>query len=1001
MEGIDNELDLAIIGMSGEFASAKNITEYWHAIKSKQCLIRNITESEAIARGAVTGELSENYIRKMGALNDISKFNNSKFNVSPKDAEIADPQLRYMFKHAEHALTTSGYDQSNFWGKIGIFGSASISTEWAWNVKSTLGNRDFDLNYLTFVDRDFYLTRIAYQLGLLGPAVLINTACSSSLVAVHIASQSLLAGDCDIALVGACSIRPFWCGYRYYDGGIFSPTGECVPFSSEANGAVPGEGAAFLVIKRIKDAIVDGDSIISVIKSSAINNDGHNKPGYAAPSENGQKNVIESAIELARINVNEITYIECHGTGTKLGDPLEISALEKAFTATGKSSSSYVGSVKANIGHTDVVAGIAGLIKASLILNYRHIPPHISGSSTNPLCHFDDRLMIARESIDLTTKDNVYAAVSSFGVGGTNCHVILGGGNNNYTFSDTVVEESRFEKYLRPYNTPHMPVKEEQSEGKLVRTSSISKAEIISVLSEFLVAGEIDARSRIEDLGIDSIAVVMISEELNEKYGIDVDIGEFIELATVQDLIDGINDKLALTSRHPSFDIPVVVADTSRLTVGQLRYFYPNLVSPAIEAYAHVFEIDGTVDALRLKHAIGTTIIQHQSLRAKFETDSNGIWYARYMDYPQDGYFDVKHIPCPQSEFSIYEYCTNHFDEIDFKKGKLFFARVLHFEKDHSLLMLFSQHVIFDGDSLTIVMQDILGNYRAGNSNRPDIDSHANRSAPISVYADIQYKWVTSIDIPNEKRYWETDSWNQCVILPVDFPVEGVGGVISEEKCERLLLEYEISQSAVRNLSKLNAGVLDIIIYALSNIFLNESNAEFIQLSCTYNGRSGVIGNTGNDFSRTVGALAMNGLLIIRNPSNSDPKQGLADVKQQLSDIPNKGLSYFFKELQVGLGSLNEQINYPDYDRQIGINFFGYNGFCQTTTDTDEIRYRGEYKFPPPERERWYKLEFEAGFADGQLFVQCRFSDRQYREETIQYYLKSVLDTVRLVANEE
>ncbi|CAL1693068.1 Phthiocerol/phenolphthiocerol synthesis polyketide synthase type I PpsE (plasmid) [Brevundimonas subvibrioides] len=316
------DLDIAVIGVSCEFGGASGLDEYWRMIANQRSFIRQLDVDEMEDRGALQQFGAEDVVFRISPLKDIAIFDNRKYGISNRDANIVDPQLRLLLKHASLALRNSGYDPALYWGQIGVFGSASISMEWAWEVRDSLGaGKTMAISEVPYVERDFYMTRLAYHLGLRGPAILLNSACSSSHVAIHTAIQSLLAGDCDIALAGAGSVRPFWAGYHHQEGGFFSPTGVCAPFSDAADGTVPGEGAAFVVLKRLEAAREDGDKIFCVIKSTAINNDGNQKPGYAGPSERGQAEVVEAALAGANISQDQLVYIETHGTGTRLETP--------------------------------------------------------------------------------------------------------------------------------------------------------------------------------------------------------------------------------------------------------------------------------------------------------------------------------------------------------------------------------------------------------------------------------------------------------------------------------------------------------------------------------------------------------------------------------------------------------------------------------------------------------------------------------------------------------
>ena len=303
------------------------------------------------------------------------------------------------------------------------------------NLYSNPNIRKSVSNYQLFLasDKDFLTTRVSYKLNLSGPSVDVQTACSTSLVAVHIACQSLLSGECDIALAGGVAISK-QLGYLYQEGGIYSPDGHCRAFDANAKGTVSGSGVGIVVLKRLEDALNDGDSIDAVIKGSAINNDGAFKVSYTSPSIDAQAKVIRAAQLIAEVEPETISYIEAHGTGTALGDPIEISALTQVFGSEKKAEgvkkkqkACGIGSVKTNIGHLDTAAGIASLIKAVLALKYKQIPPSLNFEQPNPQIDFDNSPFYVNSSLSAWETDKLprRAGVSSFGIGGTNAHVVL------------------------------------------------------------------------------------------------------------------------------------------------------------------------------------------------------------------------------------------------------------------------------------------------------------------------------------------------------------------------------------------------------------------------------------------------------------------------------------------------------------------------------------------------------------------------------------------------
>ncbi|MEM1290631.1 MAG: acyltransferase domain-containing protein, partial [Cyanobacteria bacterium P01_H01_bin.162] len=350
------------------------------------------------------------------------------FGYSPREAELLDPQQRLFLQCAWEALETAGYDTESYDGSVGVYGGAGMNG-YLFNLYANAHIRESISPYELFLasDKDFLTTRVSYKLNLQGPSLDIQTACSSSLVAVHTACQSLLSGECDIALAGGVAVSKQQ-GYRYQDGGIYSPDGHCRAFDAQAQGTVGGNGVGIVVLKRLEDALKDGDTIDAVIKGSAVNNDGAMKVSYTAPRIDSQAAVIRSAQLMAEVAPDSITYIEAHGTGTALGDPIEIAALTQAFRQeTEQQGFCAIGSVKTNIGHLDAAAGIASLIKTVLALKHQQIPASLHFQQPNPQINFEHSPFYVNTALTdwPSGPQSRRAGVSSFGIGGTNVHVVL------------------------------------------------------------------------------------------------------------------------------------------------------------------------------------------------------------------------------------------------------------------------------------------------------------------------------------------------------------------------------------------------------------------------------------------------------------------------------------------------------------------------------------------------------------------------------------------------
>ncbi|MCL6588800.1 MAG: amino acid adenylation domain-containing protein [Firmicutes bacterium] len=420
---------VAVIGLAGRFPGASNIHEFWDNLCNGVESITRFSDAELLAAG-VSPDLLDHpqFVKAWGALAGIEKFDAAFFGYNPNEAVVLDPQQRLFLEEAWHALENAGYVAEKYQGRIGVFAGAGMNT-YLRNLQDSSGALADDYQVMISNDKDFLATRTAYKLNLEGPGITVQTACSTSLVAVHLACQSLMNGECDLALAGGVSIRlPQNSGYLYQEGMILSPDGHCRAFDRAARGTVGGNGIGVVVLKRLDDALADHDNIYAVIKGSAVNNDGAMKVGFTAPRVDGQAKVIAEAQARAGAGPETINYIEAHGTGTPLGDPIEIAALTQAFRAkTGQKSFCAIGSVKTNVGHLDAAAGVTGLIKTVLALYYRRIPPSLGFISPNPKIDFENSPFYVNTRLAEWPQNNGprRAGVSSFGIGGTNAHVIL------------------------------------------------------------------------------------------------------------------------------------------------------------------------------------------------------------------------------------------------------------------------------------------------------------------------------------------------------------------------------------------------------------------------------------------------------------------------------------------------------------------------------------------------------------------------------------------------
>lgn len=428
------EEGIAIIGIACRFPGADNVEEFWSNLADGVESISRIPDSLLTASGVSAETINHpNYVKAKGIITNTEKFDADFFDITPKEAALLDPQQRQFLEYAFIALENAGYDPGSHPGYIGVYAGCGLNTYFLNNIvqnNNVLKNSSASKYQLMITNgTDFLASRVSYKLNLKGPSVSVQTACSTSLVAVHMACQGLLNHDCDMALAGGVTLSyPMHLGYLYEKGMIFSPDGHNRAFDDHAEGTVPSNGLGIVVLKRIREAIADGDHIYAVIRGSAVNNDGNDKAGYTAPGLRGQAEVITLAQAVANVEPDTITYIETHGTATSVGDPIEIEALNQAFRArTAKKNFCAIGSVKNNIGHTDTAAGIAGLIKTALALKHRKIPPTLHFVTPNPHIDFANSPFYVNTTLTEwhTEALPLRAGVSSFGIGGANAHVIL------------------------------------------------------------------------------------------------------------------------------------------------------------------------------------------------------------------------------------------------------------------------------------------------------------------------------------------------------------------------------------------------------------------------------------------------------------------------------------------------------------------------------------------------------------------------------------------------
>ncbi|MEV0123626.1 beta-ketoacyl synthase N-terminal-like domain-containing protein [Streptomyces sp. NPDC050703] len=426
--------DIAVIGLACRFPGADTPDKFWQVLSEGRETLTYFSDEELRAAGVGEHLLSDDrYVKAGQILPDADTFDAGLFGITRDEAELIDPQQRQFLECAHEALEGAGYDPRRGEQQIGVYAGVGLNTYLLHNLGERYRTASSVDRYRMMItnDKDFVATRTSYKLSLNGPSVSTNTACSTSLVAVHLACLSLLSGDCTMAIAGAAHIQADQGeGYLHHEGMIFSPDGHCRAFDAKAQGTVIGNGVGAVVLKRLSDALADGDTVHAVIKGTAVNNDGSDKTGYTAPSVQGQAAVIAEAQQIADVGPETISYVEAHGTATPLGDPVEVAALSQAFGREGGTlppESCAIGSVKTNVGHLDTAAGMAGLIKTVLMLRHRTLVPSLHFEAPNPEIDF------AAGPFYVGTETRQWpegptprrAGVSSFGIGGTNAHVIV------------------------------------------------------------------------------------------------------------------------------------------------------------------------------------------------------------------------------------------------------------------------------------------------------------------------------------------------------------------------------------------------------------------------------------------------------------------------------------------------------------------------------------------------------------------------------------------------
>ncbi|MHC6529717.1 beta-ketoacyl synthase N-terminal-like domain-containing protein [Vibrio proteolyticus] len=539
MENSTTGLEIAVVGMAGQFPGADNVRDFWDLLRNGKEGLSSFTPDELKSSGVSEDSFKQdNYVPVKGIINNPFHFAADFFGINHSDALRMDPQIRLMIESCWQALSHAGIEAEDYTGKVGIY--AGASSQWSWfNELNTNFSSAAEQFHVAALNDPSFCTRISWLLNLKGPSVTLQTACSTSLVSIHMACQALQAGECDVALAGGVSVtHPHKSGYHWQEGMINSPDGKTRVFDERACGTVFSNGVGVVALKRLEDAISSGDKIFAVVKGSAINNDGSDKISFTAPSELGQQAVIEDALEYAEVDAAQISFIETHGTGTSLGDPIEVAALKGVFS---QNNSIALGSVKSNVGHCDAAAGVLSFIKVVLCTYFKTLVPTLNYQRPNPKLELESSPFY----VNTETKpwDNQHgfvrlAGVSAFGVGGTNAHVIV----QEYKDSENPLCEALEYKALadRKEFCPSTPEKKIEKSVTKSERSPIKKSELLyellDIVKDYFANSTISPNDDFFEMGASSLDITQLHSKINETYGLSLKLSDFYSFTSCEKL---------------------------------------------------------------------------------------------------------------------------------------------------------------------------------------------------------------------------------------------------------------------------------------------------------------------------------------------------------------------------------------------------------------------------------------------------------------------------------
>lgn len=758
--------DIAITGLSCRFPGARSVSAYRDMLSHGKSAFRHLSLDEIIAAGVPSSIVADPQYVKVGApLERIDEFDIELFRLAPDEAAMMDPQHYHFMECTYEALQTACCPPEKKEWRVGVFAGADLSY---FALRRLPDNALWDpvgcWRVLLGNDSHFLTTSISHRLGLRGPSIGIQTACSTSLVAVHLAIQALIAGDCDVAVAGGVSIRgPQTRGYLYRDGGILSPSGICRPFDKDADGTILSSGVGVVVLMRMADALSGQVPIWAVIKGSAVNNDGSQKVAYTAPSVDGQAAVISEAISVARIDPSTIGYVETHGTGTKLGDPMEHRALTMAFKAASCSRQlCYIGSVKSNFGHLESAAGVAGLIKAILSVRYGEIYPSLGFLSPNPEIDFaSSPFEVANRRADFPTFHKLRrAAVSSFGIGGTNCHVVIEEtplSSNALNCHPAPEPQTYFFQRKRVWSPPAIT----PSIPPLPASVSLDTREPHTVLADLWrqVTGRVPNPSdQFIEIGGDSLMATQLAVKIKNTLGADVPITDILSSSSFSDLAKTV---VLSKQRDTAMKYP--------LSPGQRSVWIAQTVNPEFPAYTvqAVFRLHGTVNVEALRQALSDLVQRQDVLRTRFCEVDGQVYQQVVTDCDpvqwelEDGTWD---------ETSAMDRLTEHGETvIDLTNPPLLSVLVIRTIENVCLISVVSHHIVSDEWSAKIMLRDMLEFYTARVTGRKPVLPALPTS--FGDHARNQQQWLTSELAQSRVEYWRSRLQGcQDIDLPYDRP---------------------------------------------------------------------------------------------------------------------------------------------------------------------------------------------------------------------------------------